>query len=209
MITNDYRERIERMLEDEQLPSLVAEYLSPDGPFAALSFDSIGLNDPWRIREDDVLAVAFLDTPIRASAYREIMRSYPQIEALLLMIPPTIRLWDVKESDAAYAAADDLWKLLKGISGLGTTRVSKILARKRPHFIPILDSRVQEFYGDTKRFWMPLASVLADSTLRERVRALAPSYPEESLSTLRILDIAVWRHQRLVPPGTVTTDDAD
>lgn len=209
MLTDDYRNRIETMLEDEQLPTLVAEYLSPDGPFAAISFDTVGLNDPWRIREDDALAVAFLDTPIRASAYREIMRNTPRIEALLLRIPSAIRLWEVNESDAAYSAADDLWNLLREIPGLGTTRVSKLLARKRPHFIPILDSRVQEFYGDTKRFWMPLASVLADPGLRERVRALAPSYPEASLSTLRILDIAVWRHQRLVPPGTVTTDDED
>lgn len=203
----DYRRRIEAMLADTELPTLVSDYLAPEGPFAAVSFDTVGVNDPWRIREDDALAVSFLDTPIRPSAFREIVRQTPTIEASLMRISPGLCLWELKDSDPTFVAASELWALLKAIGGLGTTRVSKLLARKRPHLIPILDSRVQEFYGDTERFWMPLARALDDLDLRERIRALAPSYPEATLSTLRILDIAVWSHQRGVPPGTMADDD--
>lgn len=197
----DYRRRIETMLADEELADLVSNYLDTRGSFAAVSFDTVGLNDPWRIREDDVLAVSFLDAPIRASAYREIVRRTPEIEGFLVRISPDLRLWEMKDSDPAFAAASELWTLLKNIGGLGTTRVSKLLARKRPHLIPILDLRVQEFFVDTESFWMPLAQALGDSELRGRIRSLAPAYPETTLSTLRILDIAVWNHQRGISLG--------
>lgn len=89
---------------------------------------------------------------------------------------------------------------------MGPTRVSKLLARKRPHLLPILDSRVREFYGDTSEFWAPLAAALRDANRRTAIDALVPNREERGLSLLRVLDIAIWMSGRQVP-GQVTEGD--
>lgn len=205
--TTRYREAIEGMLQTDDLPDLVNQYFDEAGPFAGSTFDLVGVNDPWRFTTDDLLAVSFLDTPIRASAWRAMERQAQGIVGLLLGIDPDICLWELEGRSDSYVAADSLWSLLLNIHGMGVTRVSKLMARKRPQLIPILDSRVREFFGDTKGFWLSLGRVLQDDDLRRRVRSLAPNFSEAELSTLRILDVAVWRYQRGLPPGT--SEDSD
>lgn len=202
-----FRTAIEGMLRSQDISDLVAEYFDEESQFAGTSFDLVGTNDPWRFAPDDVLAVSFLDTPIRASSWRAMERQSGEIVSLLLRIDPELPLWELHEDSETFAASNELWDLLLGISGIGVTRASKLMARKRPHLIPILDRRVREFYGNTEKFWEPLGRVLEDEDLRNRIRALAPRYLESELSVLRILDVAVWRYQRGIPPGTVAGDE--
>lgn len=116
------------------------------------------------------------------------------------------------ETHASYRAADELWNLLIEIDGMGPTRVSKLMARKRPKLIPILDSRVRQFYeSDTKAFWLPLGRALRDEEGRLRIDALRPGATKEgAVTTLRLLDIAIWMSYRgSEPPGVVRKADDD
>lgn len=173
---------------------MVAEYLQESNQFAALSFDTVGTNDDYSIGDDDVLAVSFLDTPIRASAYREIVRAGGRITECLRDISLKLPLWDLEEGSKDYVNALSLWNLLEDIPGMGPTRVSKLMARKRPFLIPILDERVKEFFDhETQYFWLPLGHALKDERRQRAIRSLAPGV---GISVLRILDIAIWTTQR-------------
>lgn len=191
-----YGAAIDRLVDRGDTDQRVADYLDTSSQFAAYWFDEVGTNPRDKIANDDVLAVSFLDAPIRASAYRRIIASGEAISGYLTGISVDLDLWRLKEGSTDYAQAVALWCHLDAIPGMGPTRVSKLMARKRPRLIPILDERVKEFFGhETEHFWMPLAHALKDDDRRDRIEALRPEGAER-LSLLRILDIAIWMSTR-------------
>lgn len=200
-----YARQIRRLLDRPDVLRLVAEYLEPQGSYAARTFDELQPNPVGAFCSEDFLAVSFLDTPIKAATYRQLAAAQPQINQLLAKIDAERPLW--KLDDLTYAAATDLWDALIVFDGIGPTRASKLMARKRPHLIPILDNRVRKFYeARTDPFWWPLSRALSDPELLERLLALRVQAGARNLSVLRILDIAIWMGERN-PPGTVTTTD--
>lgn len=204
---DEFSRLIGGLLGDPDVERRVQTYLDPTGQYAATTFDLVGNNDPYKITEDDVLSVSFLDTPIRASAYRRMVNKAGEITDLLLRIDSSLCLWDLTETSDAYAAANELWVTLDAMPGMGRTRVSKLLARKRPHLIPIRDRRVDEFFGKTRSFWIPLAMALHDEALRVGIASLRPDGVDARLSILRLLDIAIWMTGRESPPGTASEAD--
>lgn len=59
--------------------------------------------------------------------------------------------------------------------------------------IPIFDRVVDaELQPPPSRYWSTLRGVLADAHLREQVERLRPAHVDERVSTLRLLDVAVW-----------------
>lgn len=190
-----YGAAIDRLLVRADTAEMVSDYLNESSQFAAYSFDEVGTNRRDAITNDDVLAVSFLDAPIRASAYRLIVANSGVISQYLARIPAVLDLWHLKEGSTEHDNAVGLWRHLDAVPGMGPTRVSKLMARKRPRLIPILDERVREFFGhDTERFWMPLGHALKDENRRARIDALAPG--ARPLSILRLLDIAIWMSTR-------------
>jgi hypothetical protein len=203
----EYRGRIATLIRSDSIDvkESVRRYLDPAGPFAAHSFDSIKSNPANRLDVADFLAVGFLDTPIKAASFRELKRREDEISALLEKLPTGRKLWEMTQDE--YETGDALWSVLRSIKGLGPTRVSKILARKRPKLFPIWDSRVDAFFEHkTERFWWPLAVALEDRDLRARIRDLKPPDLEDRISLIRVLDIAIWMSGADVP-GTVGDDD--
>jgi hypothetical protein len=110
---------------------------------------------------------------------------------------------------APGAHADDLWCLLKEQYDMGWVITNKLLARKRPHLIPVYDGVVACAYDEPERLWDWLPAmfrerdgVLASFLLAARETAgVVPS-----VSPLRILDVIVWmrhrpEHQRHGCPG--------
>jgi Family of unknown function (DUF6308) len=203
-----YRNRIADLFQwgEGDVRKNVAKYLNPSGAYAAHSFDEGGAVSPNEFTDSDFLAVGFLDTPIKALSYRQLKERRTELTALLSKVSAKVPLWEM--SGATYEAANSLNSALRDIDGLGPTRVSKLMARKRPRLIPILDSRVREFFeGQTENFWMPLSIALEDEVLRKDIDALqSGDETAYKLSTLRLLDIAIWMTQRDAP-GTVTGEE--
>lgn len=202
----EYGKKIDRLLQSLGIVEKVARYFDPDGRFAAISFDEIQPNKWDRFSDADFLAVAFLDTPIRASAYRRLLARRRSLEERLQRIPAGKCLWDMEQSD--WDSANELWQDFVDVNGIGPTRASKLLARKRPHLLPILDSRVSAFFDHkTEQFWWPLALALKDTDRRERIERLRPATaPAGVISTIRLLDVAIWMSDERAP-GTVTGDE--
>ncbi len=186
---------------------LLHEYYNPDRPFAGVTFDLLGEGGDAKrdvVSETDLLAVSLLDTPYPAKAVRLLIQQEPtrrEISQLLHEVPPRTPLW--RAEDEALDAANAVWDYVKhlggGRIGLGQTRISKLLARKRPHLIPISDSIVSRVIERALKgsHWGVLRECLRHpDPLRARLDELkAEAQVDDRISLLRILDVSLWMHR--------------
>ena len=102
-----------------------------------------------------------------------------------------VDLWDVSDEDLAHAEA--LYWALRELHNVGRTRASKLMARKRPRLIPVVDSVIIEALNLGDDSWRALRACLSDAEVRKSIEASRPNNaPEQSISTLRLLDAGVW-----------------
>ncbi|MBD8606033.1 hypothetical protein IFT73_04135 [Aeromicrobium sp. CFBP 8757] len=172
---------------------LVSEYYA-NGRFAGNLFDGLGENPVGRFTSDDLLAASLLDVRFEPRAVRGLV-SDNAADTALAAIPADVAIWD----GIALGAESDsmkLWQSLRELDGIGPTRASKLMARKRPHLYPILDSVVRRGLGlVNQNAWLGLQEALADGDLRADIDGLWTGSSDERPSTLRLLDVAVWmRH---------------
>jgi len=132
---------------------------------------------------------------LAAGARAVVRRS--QLSELLRPIPAGVTL---AELDAEDLGADwpvrTLYRELRKVPDVGETTATKLLARKRPHLVPILDSVVTTELGIVKgNFWLPLhAWLVADERANhhhlEDLRSLAGL--GDDISALRVFDVLAW-----------------
>ncbi|MFF0290980.1 DUF6308 family protein [Streptomyces sp. NPDC005262] len=129
---------------------------------------------------------------------------------LLSLIPRDARL-ENPGSDALIAeggAAWELWERLAGSEqhpskpdGSGPVVAGKLLARKRPHLIPIYDIRIKQLFERPKTdhsFWAALAAALrADNGAlhNQLVRLRDKAAIGEDIGLLRVFDVIAWMYQ--------------
>lgn len=150
--------------------------------FAGHYFDELGENPPNEFTPADLAAASLLDVRFGPHTVRRLIDN-PEAGALLAAVPPGQCLWDVPREclEQRDSAIWKLWGLVRDISGLGQTRASKLLARKRPLLMPILDSVVvQHLHLQRTNQWILLRKALTPD-LRERIDALGT----HAVSTLR------------------------
>ncbi|MFF7988833.1 DUF6308 family protein [Kitasatospora xanthocidica] len=130
---------------------------------------------------------------------------------LLSAIPHDARLED-PASDALVAPGGPAWELWERLADpakayaakpddVGPVIAGKLLARKRPHLIPVYDSRIKAVFRRPRTdhaFWADLAAALrADGgAFRADLAALrAEARIGEEIGVLRVLDVIGWMHQ--------------
>ncbi|WP_220794317.1 DUF6308 family protein [Nocardioides pelophilus] len=191
----EVRERIAHFVGAPHARGLVAAYFKPSSGFAGALFDGLergGLltsNPPGRFTTDDISAASLLDVRFGPIPVRALLGS-PEITRALKAVPDNIPLW--KMDDGVFRRANHLWNLVGGIVGVGPTRTSKLLARKRPALVPIEDSVIRDALLLHDETWRPLAEALQDTRLRRQIVQLRPRNVSKAISTLRLLDVAVW-----------------
>lgn len=80
--------------------------------------------------------------------------------------------------------------MLDDLPGVGEVTARKLLARKRPLLIPVVDSVIVEALGCEKnRAWETLREAISDD-IQTEAETLRP--PGCRVSTLRLIDTAVW-----------------
>lgn len=172
-------------------------------------FDRLADSDhPDQITARDIVAVTTLSVDIPPGTSIWLLgEGAPQISALLRQIPPQQAIWDPDADMTRHGAAWQLWNLIArafwpqptGGTGMGTTKISKLLTAKRPSLIPVRDSRIRDavFGGkDPDNYWEPWTQ-LHRSPDGARLRELAADVQAEAgvgahLSSLRIIDIVLW-----------------
>ncbi|MBD8871151.1 DUF6308 family protein [Nocardioides donggukensis] len=189
------RRRIDQLVGSPHAQPLVDAYFEPERGFAGSVFDGLdeyGLladNPPGRFTGDDIAASSLLDVRFGPKAVRTLLTSQELADALDA-VPPRCPLWEADQPE--LQAASGLWSLIREIPGVGRTKASKLLARKRPELVPIVDSVISEALQLRFDTWRPIADALKDEGLRQRIDDLRPTRVTKPISTLRILDVVVW-----------------
>jgi hypothetical protein len=193
---SELQARLREELEDPDLPLLVETYFRRDEPvFAGELFNTLGTNEPYSVEADDLLAVGLLDEAFDAeAAYRILMEDRETYAQLLHDIGPDVDIWDPKANVDDGSPADQMWDRLEAINGVGPVRAGKLLARKRPHLIPIWDSVMARIFpGQGKEYWTRMRDCLAEDDFHEKVaQTLRPEWLSPLVPTLRLLDGALW-----------------
>lgn len=176
----------------------VAAYFDPAEAYASYYFNVIEPNPPNEIQPPDLAALTLLDIRYDPSIARWLAekKHAAHIRVLLQQIPHD-DLWTVDKSIViAGSPADLLWHYLKKCRGIGPVIAGKLLARKRPKLIPIIDERIEgTLQATTNRYWETLRECLQPEERRLRIEHLRPPHvPMEHISTLRLLDVALWMH---------------
>lgn len=193
------RSAIESIPEDEGIAYL-REYFSPTNTgahFESLESDN---NPRNRFTASDLYAVSMLQTSIDANpaGIGILVTDAAEISDLLLTITEkplgTLSESEFNEQLGAESSAIKLWRLIRSYKGIGPTRASKIMARKRLHLIPIQDKVVKRVTGQNGhndwRLWWEALTV--DDYLENRADTLRRSIDRPELSILRTLDVLLW-----------------
>lgn len=156
---------------------------------------------------DDFVAVSFLSVEVPPMAAIGLMRGEKKnVDRLLSLIPTNVRMSDLDEKGyerhlGMDSPAQELWEVITRRNGvkwdIGSTTASKIMARKRPHLIPIVDRVIQDLVG-FGHYWHDWHKTLTDGTgLPERLDRIRRDSGILDLgyepSLLRIMDIVLWQ----------------
>ncbi|KAA0115085.1 DUF6308 family protein [Mycolicibacterium sp. P9-22] len=187
----ELRERVLHFVADPA-KRLIEQFFDTEGPFAATTFDTMPDNDRNRFTTTDLLAVTLLDVALPPPSVRRLLESEAAtFSELLAAVPDDIDLWDLSDEDRVHAEA--LYWALRELPKVGRTRASKLMARKRPRLIPVVDSVIIEALNLGDDSWAALRACLGDPAVRQAIEASRPgNAPAELISTLRLLDAAVW-----------------
>ncbi len=149
-----------------------------------------------RFTSEDLVSLSLLSerVPGRA-AYALLVTDAERFSGLLAEQGPDRDLGEQAEPLDAHGVGSRLYAGLRELPGIGPTRASKLLARKRPRLFPIRDEVVAMVLGLGREFWEPLRQALRaqDGALDSRLRRLhagAGLAPE--VSRLRVFDVLAW-----------------
>ncbi|WP_369180955.1 DUF6308 family protein [Streptomyces mutabilis] len=156
-----------------------------------------------RFTAEDLVAVQTLSVTVPAPVALDILEGPlgAQLSGLLHVIPRDI---DMVEADAGVVAdgspADQAWHLLCAQYGVDWVIAGKLLARKRPRLLPVYDKVVRCALGRPRpSFWLALHAALRadDRALHRQLLALRQvAGVPETMSALRVCDVAVWMNHR-------------
>lgn len=207
----------EELRDEDVAVELVRAYFADDpatrrARYAGAYFERLGGGGDrpeiaYQFTAEDLLAVSMLSVPIvRYYALHVLQYQACEFSALLTQIPLDITLLD-DGADALIAddgPAATLWQQLHDIrprpgdNRLGPVAAGKLLARKRPHLVPIWDSQVQAVLGRANvhgTWWEDLRRCLTDDKdLVREVESVRAKAGVIHLSLLRTFDIMCWMY---------------
>lgn len=175
----------------------------PTGRFTGAHFERFeGGGDRPSVADEftaeDLVAVSMLSVQVVGTAALEVLlHRRNRLRELLRQVPTDLTLADVEP--ASITPEWPAWRVyteLRSIGQIGPTTASKLLARKRPHLVPVYDTVIAAELGVVDgRLWQPLNEWLtADGRSNEahvqRIRAAAGLGTDISL--LRVFDVLVW-----------------
>lgn len=184
---------------DEAAPGLLERYYR-SGSFTGARFELLaGGGDRPEAKDvfvaDDLVAVGLLSVTIPPRASLRLLEDDAvQLSELLGRVPTGISLCDSEAEQLIEdgSPADVLWRRLVGIDGIAWVTAHKLLARKRPHLLPVYDRVVKAALQPTRsNFWRPLWETLQNERVTDRLKELRRGLALD-VSLLRVLDVAVW-----------------
>lgn len=197
-------------IADGQAKEYLDTYFGRNGgtPYTGSSFEMLGGDGDTAnvLTAEDLIAVSMLAVHVPAKAARALLdEKAGKVSELLEQIPPSCHLETLDHTQVTTLETTgpvaELWSLLRRHGkhrwGIGPTTASKIMARKRPHLIPVYDSVISDTVGvSSQDQWSRWALSLQkdDSALVRRLEDWRDESGQSHLSILRVLDIVLWMH---------------
>jgi hypothetical protein len=161
------------------------------------------------ITGDDIVAVQMLSVTVPAEVSIDLLdgRLGRRMSDLLSKIPTGVELGtdQARELVEDGAPADRAWHLLKSQPGVGYVTAGKLMARKRPHLVPVYDEVVSCLFGEPDHVWLGIHDRLASDgdALRKELALLGKRVNlPVGVALIRVLDVALWMsHRHLHRPG--------
>jgi hypothetical protein len=155
-----------------------------------------------RVTAEDLVAVTLLSVDVPGRVALQLLEGplRDQVTELLAQVPTDVALHD-PVAGALLAQGSTVWQVwdvLEAPHGMGWVIAGKVLARKRPHLIPVYDNVLRCALGSPAGMWTWLHDALtADggelATVLRGVREAGGA--PEGVSLLRVLDVILWmRH---------------
>ena len=190
-------------------------FVNPLGPRSFATYDRQG--DPSEFGPLDALAPALLDAPLRRAEVNQMFsdvleNSYNSLrvaiqKCLKVLADYSAEVGQVLDfADVDLLGTDSPWRFVNACyiasdvtKGIKASKVSKMLHRKQPTFIPIIDSKLVSFYGLTMKepgkYWSTLQTDFRSnkSFLNELSESVITSEGKQ-ISSLRVADIIIWEH---------------
>jgi hypothetical protein len=199
--------RLDRVLEDAE--RLLVGYRTDDG---LRYLDYRPATDPDHLMPEDLAVTILMNSRVRAAAFRSVQDLSPALDLGRL---PDVALEDSGPADRAAVAA--LVAEVAGWPGFAASIATKILHKKRPRLVPILDNEAifgaymnprwpsqrastQSVYAEG-RIREALEWITIDLTRPENANTWAALYKvEPKRSRIELLDMVWWVHFRRLQP---------
>lgn len=184
---------------------LVDRYTSPSGHFAFATYDHwYGYDGP--LTPADVLLANLLSLrltwreviPLFAAGHGDAQALRAALDNALVSLAPARALsdhssvQDLEDTVRSLVAANEA---AEAVPGWTYVTVSKVLHRRRPHIVPLIDSRVRAFYGARRpaNIRRALYDDLQDNRSWMADLADGRKTPDgRPLTLLRLADILIW-----------------
>jgi hypothetical protein len=158
---------------------------------------------PERFTAEDVLAVASLSRDVRIEAAHELISDsdgtfahlLAESNALVAAVGAPSGLADMDLDGELARTLAALYRAVRAVPHVGKVSGSKLLAAKFPAHVPIRDARVEQLLGLTlsDEWWSPVQELLRVDGVAEALAGVEIPADRPTVTTLRRLDIALWR----------------
>lgn len=184
----------------------VATYFDPGTPFTGSRFEALAdRHHADEITAADIVAVSMLGVNIPAEVAVWLLSTEGRliVSSHLVNVPANVDLWERpelldRETDLWrlwYVLGEACWPGPNPANGMGTTKISKLLAAKRPRLVPVFDTVVREALPRVDSHWAAFSAVVSDPTRRRTILGATSAAPPH-VSLLRRLDVALWMAHR-------------
>lgn len=206
-------EQVLEVLADPRSVPDLRRYFSPDPAtgspaFSGRRFESLGTGCPQgddhnRFTPADLLAVQCLSVTVPIEVALDLLEGDlgQEMTGFLSKIPTDVVLGteDARSLVEGNREADQAWHLLTAQDDIGWVTAGKLLARKRPHLIPVWDHVVQCALGRPDGAWLWFDALLRadEAVVLRRLEDLQWQVGLPSaVSLLRVLDVVIWMRHR-------------
>jgi hypothetical protein len=188
--------RIDTIVENAAAADLIAAFFDRARPFDGDLMHTLPGNPPYEVTLEDLYAITGLEVRVRAKGVRSLLQDdnvRERTARLLRKIAVDEDIWEGSADFSDGGPASQLWSFLQELPGVGSVTANKILCRKRPRLLPIVDSViVEQVNAPEGTYWDVFRTYLADNARRRTVEALRPASLNPLVPTLRILDVVIW-----------------
>lgn len=178
-------------------------------------YDRVPSASPYEVTPVDVLCAGSLHSGLSRGELQWFYARADDLTSWLQVVPVDQPLFALDDDQLELVAS-----LIERFDGVSPTLLSKVLHRKRPNVVPLLDRHVIDWYrpltGERRAIaaWRPfvealyaedqepearLVSAIALAEVQRELRAAAPDNPP--LTWLRAKDIGIWMAHRTATDG--------